>query len=138
MPHEIIDTNVIIRYLVEDPESIDKKFKGVYNFFKKLETGEVKAYIPDLIIFQCYFVLTSYYQVPVDQVSDKLEKLVLFRGILMQDKKVICRCFQILQSDPIDIVDAYILAFSEENKLSSVYSFDSDLKKRGMKLLKVS
>ena len=36
-----IDTNVIIRYLVEDPATIPPKFRGVYSFFEKVEIGRL-------------------------------------------------------------------------------------------------
>ena len=64
-----IDTNVILRYLVEDPESIDPKFSGVYSFFDKLETGRLTVHLPDLVLFQTYFVLTSFYNVQIGRAS---------------------------------------------------------------------
>jgi hypothetical protein len=42
MAANFIDTNVIIRFLVETPNTIHKKFSGVFSFFKKVETGEIK------------------------------------------------------------------------------------------------
>jgi predicted nucleic acid-binding protein len=134
---EIIDTNVIIRYLVEDPSTIDPKFKGVYSFFSKLEKGEVKAELIDLVLFQCYFVLTSFYKVPRPEAASKLEKLVGFKGLSMPEKAVAAACLSILQTENLDIVDAYILAWSKQHAVKGVYSFDSDLKKKGLKLLKV-
>jgi hypothetical protein len=35
-----LDTNVILRYLVEDPKQIDDEFKGVYTFSR--ESKKVK------------------------------------------------------------------------------------------------
>ena len=137
MTCELIDTNVIIRFFVEDPETIDRKFKGVYSFFNKLESGSIKAYLPDLVLFQCYFVLTRHYRVPSKESAGKLGEIASFRGIIMHEKQVILQCLHILQHDSIDIVDAYILAFSKEKELRAVYSFDNDLRKRGLKLKKI-
>lgn len=50
-----LDTNVIIRYLVEDPGEIEAKFEGVYSFFDKIETGKLKVHVPKLVVFQAYF-----------------------------------------------------------------------------------
>ena len=66
-----IDTNVIVRYLVETPESIDPEFRGVYGFFEKVETGRLSVHLPELVLFQAYFVLTSFYRVPRQEAHEK-------------------------------------------------------------------
>lgn len=133
----LIDTNVILRYLIEEPNSIDKKFKGVLSFFAKLEMGEEKAFLPDIVLFQAYFVLTSFYKVPQNLAAEKLSKLLSLKGLISSNKKIMQNCLSILIQNKIDIVDAYIIAFSKENKLTGVYSFDTDLKKGGLTLLAV-
>jgi len=132
-----VDTNVILRYLVEDPSTIDPRFEGVYSFFAKLEKGELMAELVELVLFQSYFVLTSYYQVPRPEAAEKLERLVMFKGLCTPEKDVILACLKMLQTENLDIVDAYLLAWSKQHGLDSVYSFDNDLKKKGLKLQKV-
>lgn len=58
---EPLDTNVILRYLMEDEDTIEPRFKGVFTFFDELERGDRRALLPPLVLFQCYFVLTSYW-----------------------------------------------------------------------------
>jgi predicted nucleic-acid-binding protein len=137
MNYSCIDTNVIVRYLVETPQTINPRFKGVYGFFEKLEVGALKAYLADIVLFQAYFVLTSYYEVPAAIAAEQLESLVQFRGIQMYDKHVVIECLQLLQPENIDIVDAYILAHSTSKGITGVYSFDNDFAARGLPLLKV-
>lgn len=57
---ELLDTNVIVRFLVESPESIPERFRGVFSFFERIERGEVKVHLPALVLVQSFFVLTSY------------------------------------------------------------------------------
>lgn len=87
-----VDTNVILRYLVEDPETIPPKFRGVYSFFQKVENGRLAVHLPELVLFQAYFVLTSFYQVPRPEVAEKLGRLLNFRGIKMPDKAIVSAC----------------------------------------------
>ena len=77
MVASFIDTNVIIRYLVEIPDSISKKFKGVFPFFNRVETGEVKVELTELVLFESFFVLTRVYEIPVAEASETLSKLIL-------------------------------------------------------------
>ncbi len=133
----IIDTNVIIRYLVESPDSIPDKFKGVFSFFPRLETGELKAKLPDLVLFQTLFVLTSFYKVPQNEAAQKLLELVSFRGIQVVNKDVLVTCLRLLTEKKVDVVDAYILAYAKKKNIKSIYSFDKDLQKLGLTLLPV-
>lgn len=137
MKHSLIDTNVIVRYLVEDPKTIRPKFKGVYPFFEKVERGEAKIQLPELVLFETFFVLTSFYEIPAAKAARTLDLLISMKGISMQDKGLMRSCLAILQTRKIDLVDAYIVALSRRKGIKTVYSFDNDLKKSGLELLKV-
>lgn len=137
MNRECIDTNVIVRFLVETPESITPQFKGVFRFFARLEDGSKSVFCPDIVLFQTYFVLTSYYGVPSRLAAEKLAHIVMFKGMHVTDKTIAAECFRLLMRDDIDIVDAWILSYSVAKGLGGVYSFDKDFSKRGMRLEKV-
>jgi predicted nucleic acid-binding protein len=55
----------------------------------------------------------------------------------MPDKPLILSCLKILQTESIDLVDAYLLAISKKKKIKQIYSFDSDLSKRGLEALNI-
>ena len=55
----------------------------------------------------------------------------------MPDKPLILSCLEILQTKKIDLVDAYLLAFSKKKGIKGVYSFDRDLKRGGLNLLEI-
>ncbi|EKD28864.1 MAG: PilT protein [uncultured bacterium] len=137
MHNKLIDANVILRFLVENPQTIPTPFKGVFTFFPKVEKGEIKTFLSDLVLFECYFVLTKYYEISQKETVEKLTKLISFKGIIMQDKTLILSCLDILTSKKIDLVDAYLIAGCKKNNCDEVYSFDNDLKKCGLKLLTV-
>jgi predicted nucleic-acid-binding protein len=137
MHNKLIDTNVILRFFVETPQTIPERFKGVFTFFPKVEKGEIKTFLSDLVLFECFFVLTKFYEIPQKEVVEKLLQLISFKGIIMQDKTLIFSCLDILSTRKIDLVDAYLLAASKKNNCDEIYSFDNDLKKCGLKLLAV-
>lgn len=137
MKHSLIDTNVIIRYLVEDPETVAAKFKGIYPFFEKIEQGALKVQLPELVLFEAFFVLTSFYEIPSPQAAETLDQLVSLKGVTMQDKGLMRSCLTLLKSKNIDLVDAYILALSRRKNINTVYSYDKDLEKNGLELLTI-
>ena len=134
---ELLDTNVIVRFLIESPESIPERFSGVFPFFEKVERGEVKVHLPALVLFQTFFVLTSYYEVPTAEAAEKLESLLSFKGLTVPEKPGPRDCLRLLQRRNLDLVDAYIVAHSKARGLKAVYSFDTDLEDCGLQLLPI-
>ncbi|HSW31576.1 MAG TPA: PIN domain-containing protein [Longimicrobiales bacterium] len=133
-----LDTNVILRYLVEDPETIAPRFRGVLPFFEKLERGERSALLTALVLFQCWFVLTTYYGVPGPDAAAKLRELLAFKGLHVPEKPVLRACLDTLLADrSADVVDAYLAALCSLKGLAGVYSFDQGLSRLGVELLPV-
>ena len=91
-----VDTNVVIRYLVDDPASTAPGVRGVFPFFEKLERGEHVALLTPLVVFQSYFVLTSYYEVPAAEAATRLRDLLQFRGLRVPEKAILRRCLETL------------------------------------------
>ena len=137
MKTNLVDTNVIIRYLVENPDRVQRKFKGVFTFFPKVERGDIKIELCELVLFEAFFVLTKLYEVPQKEAAEKLAGIISYKGVLMVDKSLILTCLKILQTEKIDLVDAYLLAISKKKNIKQIYSFDSDLSKRGLAALEI-
>lgn len=132
-----IDTNVVVRYLVGDPARTAREFRGVFPFFEKLERGERTALLASLVVFQAYFVLTSYYEVPRAEAAGKLRDLLSFRGLTIPEKPVLRTCLETLSERSVDLVDAYLAALCTSRQLRGVYSFDKDLRRLRVELLPV-
>ena len=137
MAGNLIDTNVIIRYLIETPESTPEKFKGVFSFFEKVESGHIKIELTELVLFESFFVLTRLYKVPSTKTANILEKLVQFKGINLPNKKLIIACLTIIQDTKVDLVDAYLIALSKDKGIKEIYSFDKDMVRGGLKNLEI-
>jgi predicted nucleic acid-binding protein len=46
-------------------------------------------------------------------------------------------CLQIIREKQIDLVDAYLIAYSNEKGIKGIFSFDKDLTKTGLNLLEI-
>jgi predicted nucleic acid-binding protein len=134
---EPIDTNVVVRYLIEDPATVAPEFSGVFPFFRRLEAGEQTALLPPLVLFQSYFVLTSYYEVPRALAAEKLRELLSFRGLNVPERPVLRLCLETLSQRSVDLVDAYLAALCRTRRHGGVYSFDRDLRRVGVEPLPV-
>ncbi|MDP2957959.1 MAG: PIN domain-containing protein [Longimicrobiales bacterium] len=132
-----LDTNVVLRYLVEDPETTEPRFRGAVAFFEKIERGERTALLTPLVLFQCYFVLTSYYEVPRAEAAAKLREVLSYKGLRVPEKPVLRACLDTLSERSVDLVDAYLAALCIQKRLAGVYSYDEGLTRLGVDLLPV-
>ena len=120
----LIDTNVILRYLLGDHPKFSPKAES---FMKDISKGTKKAEIPDVVIVECIYVMERYYQIPKSEISTKLSGIMNFSGIVNPDRSEILEAILKYNSTHIDIVDCILAAHSSPEKL--VVSFDEDMKK---------
>lgn len=69
--------------------------------------------------------------------ADKLARLISFRGIQMTNKHLMLDCLRRIENRADDLVDAWLAAWAHDQKNTEIYSFDTGLKKYGLKLLPV-
>ena len=102
----LIDTNIIIRFLVGDHE---EHLKIATEIFTKIENAQIKAEILDSVLMEAYFVLVKFYKLPKNEVLEDLKKLIALKGIT-GDKILLLETLNILLNKNIDFVDALICA----------------------------
>ena len=120
----LIDTNVILRYLLGDHPEFSPKAEA---FMVNISEGTKKAEIFDVVIVECIYVMEKYYQIPKSEISTKLSGIINFSGIVNPDRSEILEALLKYNSTNIDIVDCILAAHSSPEKV--VVSFDKDMKK---------
>ena len=76
----LIDTNLIIRFLVGDhPEHL----AIATEIFTKIEQGEYEVEILESVMMEVLFVLTKFYKLPKNDVIDDLKKIEIHLGITL-------------------------------------------------------
>ncbi len=118
----VVDTNVIVRYLVGDQE---EHFTKACAFWARVRSGEERAFIPESVLAETVYVLLKIYAVPRPEIADKLLRLLDYRGVV-GEIKVYREALKIFVRRKIDLVDAIVLAWAK-NKGLQVFSFDHDV-----------
>ena len=122
----LIDTNIIIRYLVGD----HAEFLAIASaLFEAVEIGETQIVVLDNVIMEAFFVLTKFYQLPKAEVIDDLKTILSFVGVINHDKLEIIETLNLVLYKNIDFVDALLCVKSKLYDLE-LFSFDEKLKKR--------
>jgi predicted nucleic-acid-binding protein len=120
----LIDTNVILRYLLDDHEKFSARAKA---FMKKVSQAKVKAEIPAVVVTETIYVMEKFYKIPRHEITDTLSRLLNFNGIVNSDKSEILEALIKYAETNADIVDCLLAALSTADKL--FVSFDKDFKK---------
>ena len=120
----LIDTNVILRYLMADHEKFSPKAKA---FMVKVSQEKTKAEIPAVVIVECVYVMEKFYRIPKYEIADTLSRILNFSGIANPDKSEILEALLNYEASNADIVDCLLAASSAPDKV--VVSFGKDFAK---------
>ena len=120
----LIDTNVVLRYLLGDHPEFSPKAEA---FMFDVSKGVKKAEILNVVIVECIYVMEKYYEIPKTEIVEKLSGILNFSGIVNPDRSEILEALLKYENSNIDIVDCILAARSSPEKV--VISFDKDMKK---------
>ena len=120
----LIDTNVILRYLLNDvPEQSEASNK----LMDKLMSEE-EAYLHDVVIAELVWTLEKFYKVPRPKIREVISELLLIKGLLVSNKNILLKALEIFAEKNIDFADALIASMAMENE-AEVITFDKDFSK---------
>jgi predicted nucleic acid-binding protein len=69
----LVDTNLIVRYLVQDHE---KHAKAAGKLFDACDRGDVVIVVLPAVLAECVFVLESFYEHPRGDIASALGRLI--------------------------------------------------------------
>ncbi len=123
MERKIIDTNFIIRYLINDQPA---HYKIARDFFDLVKLGKIKAVLEQTVFTETVFVLTKIYEIPRDKISNALIGLLEYKGVYNNEKEVLLESLAIYTKTNLHIVDCIIIAKAKLHALE-IQSFDQEL-----------
>jgi len=121
----LLDTNIIIRFLVGDNED---HLKISTEYFEQIEQGSMEVEILSGVLMEAFFVLTKFYKLPKTEVISDLKTILSFEGIVNKNKVILFETLNIIANKNIDFVDALICAKCTLQNYDKL-SFDKDLLK---------
>ena len=122
----VVDTNVLLRYLLADHEEHPEKAAA---FLGQVRRGETGAYVCDAVVAECVYVLTRIYQVPRKEAASALEKLLRYKGICGPHTSALRRALRRYGSGSLSFVDTLLMEIANEQGIP-VESFDRKLLNR--------
>lgn len=121
----LIDTNIILRFLLNDVPSQCLKIKTK---LKDAKSGKLRLVITDIIFFESYFTLTSYYKYSKENVLEVLESLISSGYFEVENRDILLESLKIYKLSNLSFVDSYLAARSGPD-MADIFTFDKKLQK---------
>ena len=121
----LVDTNVLLRFLLEDHRELSGKAIGL---FKGAAEGKYALILTDLALAEAVWVLTSHYKIPHQEVANTLTGLITRPGIRCWNTELLLDTLARLESTGCDFLDCYLAALAKASG-DTVASFDEDFKR---------
>lgn len=125
MKKYILDTNIVIRYLVSDNPLQYEKAK---NIFIDIENEKCVGYISILVVDELIWVMEQYYEFKRSEYIPKLCQIFALNNVKIIEikKDNILRIFQKMKKTSIDFTDYYLATLATQ---TPILSFDKDFEK---------
>ena len=114
----LIDTNVILRYLLNDiPEQADKTANVIYD----------GAFTKEIVIAEVVYVLSGVYNYSRTEISNELLKLLELVSI--EKENVLKESLNLFKETSLDFVDCILISYNKIENIE-IFSFDKKLNKK--------
>jgi predicted nucleic-acid-binding protein len=117
-----IDTNVLIRYIVQDdPE----QSRQATQFIEKTIYSEESAiFITGIVLCELVWVLETAYQYPKESIVKVLERILRTRQFCIYQPELLWSCLNDYQHINVDFADGYIAHLNAANDCEYTVTFD--------------
>lgn len=122
MSARYIDTNVILRYLLDDDPVLSAQARVYIDDEVKNQTGVE-------VVAEAVYVLMGVYDVPRKEISAVLRRLFNAEGWLMDHKGAVIRGLELFGESSLDFVDAWLVALKRVEG-TEILSFDRAVRRK--------
>jgi len=116
-----IDTNIILRYLLDDHIELSAKAKTIIE-------NDSDLFICDGVFAEIVYVLSKVYNVEHEIIQQTLSAFLNKSNIFVSDKNIINKSLEIYAKHGIDYIDSLLCAYNHVKGIE-VNTFDKKLRK---------
>ncbi len=121
----VIDTNLVIRYLVQDHPVYAK---AANSLFSACDAGKVTLIILPEVLAECVFVLESFYGHSRRMIAQTLSALIESPGIICVDVPLHVLALQRYSQSTLHFVDCLVASYGVQKDIP-IASFDKGFRK---------
>lgn len=125
MKNYVIDTNVFLRFLLQDHK---KHYQTAKKYFLQARKGKIKLILIPEIVLELNYVLRGVYSLSRKKTASLLEKVVKSPDLKVQDRNILIEAVGAYEKTNVDLTDLFIYQVAQKEN-AEVLSFDKDFSK---------
>lgn len=122
-----VDTNYFLRFLLE---SGGEQRQQATELFKKASLGKNKLFTSTVVIFEIYWVLSTFYQKDKREVKEILLNILKMDFVQIKERDIFEKAIIALEEFNYDLEDSYNFAYALKNSAKEFMTFDQNLEKK--------
>lgn len=122
-----VDTNYFLRFFIGTPVDQHQDAKTL---FQKAARGEMKLCTSLVVMFEIYWVATSFYKFDKEKIVEFLSNILRMEFIEVECKDVFAEAVSLYAKSLFDLEDAYNLAYAQSIRVDDFVTFDVKVKKK--------
>ena len=126
MKKVFVDTNYFLRFLIRGDE---EQFQTVSKLLKDGLSGKVVLVTDEVVIFEIYWVLKSFYKIEKEECVRLLIKILELSFIEIEKRSELLVALSTFSKENIELEDGYHLACSVGKKCDELATFDEKMRK---------
>lgn len=120
-----LDTNVLVRYLVQDDAA---QAKRANHYIERYCTSDSRCLINNIVLCELVWVLESAYGYKKEIIAEALEKLFMTSGFEFEDKNIAWAALNDYRARNADLADCLIGRMNRALGCEETVTFDKALK----------
>ena len=124
MKKVFLDTNVFLRFFVP---SDTEKHRASKELISYIEKGALRAYTSNIVFLECYYVLTSFYKTPRDQVVEIFTRISGMRNITIVEQSDTKQAIALWKQPSVKFMDCLIA--TQVGKGITLVTYDREFRK---------
>lgn len=116
-----VDTNVLVRFLVQDDET---QAQIATNLLNDAEMLKQPLFVSNVVLLELMWVLRSVYDVPREAILSSLNELLSMMALEFQDSLIVRDFVTSAQNNTYDLADLLISQIAHKKGCSTTLTFD--------------
>lgn len=116
-----VDTNLFLRFLTND---VPAQADAVEKLLRQAEQNKIQLVTNSLVIAEIVWTLESYYESEREDIQNKILAILNTSGLHIPESDLILKAIIWYAEKNVDYIDAYNVAWMEQEGMKKIYTFD--------------